>query len=308
MSVESDNIKGKIFNIQHFSVDDGPGIRTTVFLKGCPLTCAWCHNPESQRAEAELIYRANRCHGCGRCVEACENAAHAFRGGVHYLNRESCVVCGKCVDVCPFDALETVGKETNVAEVLSELLRDDVFYGSSGGGITLSGGEPTAQLKFIVTLLETCKNKNLHTAIETCGYCSKKALRAVAKHTDLFLFDYKLTSNTLHKKYTGVSNRSILENLQELNNLGAHIVLRCPMIPDINMSEEHFAGIARLVCETERIQEVQLLPYHSMGIEKALALDKKFFYKREEFLATDELSKIAEFIQRRVSIPVRVLA
>ncbi len=300
-------VTGRILNIQHFCVDDGPGIRTTVFLKGCPLRCVWCHNPESHLPCDEITFRADRCVCCGACVKACPKGAHTVtEDGKHIFDRALCIKCGNCARVCPVEALETVGMTKTVEEVLSDVLSDRVFYQTSNGGVTVSGGEPTAQPAFTKALLSACKKEGLHTCIETCGWCKTETLLDIAPLVDLFLFDWKVTDDTLHRQYTGVSNALIVKNLAQLCQIGARVILRCPLIPNINLCEEHLGGIADLAHRFGCIEQIDLEPYHPMGISKINALGKVASYTNDAFLATERAEEAKQYLSDRVSIPVTI--
>ncbi len=302
-----EKLYGRILNIQHFCVDDGPGIRTTVFLKGCPLRCTWCHNPETHASNTELMYRHEKCRGCGACVAVCPVQAHSFgKEGEHTIDRTVCVRCGKCASACLYQALEAVGTSQTVEEVMADVLTDRIFYETSGGGITLSGGEPTAQPDFAEALFTAAKNEGLHTAMETCGWCKGETMLRLAPLVDLFLLDWKLTDDALHRQYTGVSNQPIVENLERLNTLGSRVILRCPLIPGINMTEDHYAGIVSLANRFDVIESIDLEPYHPMGIGKSLALGKQAAYENAEFLSDTAAEEARAFLAPRVSIPVRV--
>ncbi len=261
-------IHGNIFDIQKFCINDGPGIRTGVFFKGCPLHCVWCHNPESQKAAPQLMYSAEKCVLCGRCEAACDSFVHAFSEKGHTLDREKCIGCGKCADACPAEALSLAGKSMTADEVLEKVLRDEPFYKTSGGGMTVSGGEPFFQFGFLLELLVKAKEKGLHVCIETSGFTSAEKLSEAAKYTDIFLYDWKLTDPALHRKYTGVGNEGIRENLSLLSELQSPVILRCPIIPGVNDTEEHFRGIAKIAEEQDNITEVNIEPYHPLGIGK----------------------------------------
>lgn len=271
-------IRGSVFNIQRFCVNDGPGIRTTVFFKGCPLRCAWCHNPESQHAAPELLYDVRRCLGCGRCVPVCPEGAHTLTEEGHGFDRTACRSCGACAAVCPGGALEMSGRTVTPDEVLDEVLRDKIFYETSGGGVTFSGGEPLAQPEFLLELLRLSKENGLHTAVETCGWCDAALLNAIAEQTDLFLFDYKLTDPALHEQYTGVSNRRILDNLALLNDRGAKVVLRCPVILGVNDTAAHFTAIGETAEHFAAVDHVELEPYHPLGLNKSRLLGRAAAY------------------------------
>lgn len=262
-------ISGTVFDIQKFSVHDGPGIRTTVFLKGCPLHCLWCHNPESWQAQPELLFSAEKCTGCGACAKECPNGCHSFRNGVHHLNRIRCTGCGACAKSCRTEALELCGRRETAEEVLAEVLRDRPFYENSGGGMTLSGGEPLAQFAFSLELLKQAKANGLHTCLETCGYAPRDHYLALLPFTDLFLFDVKTVDAEKHRSFTGQDNRLILDNLRALDNAGAALHLRCPLIPGMNDSEAELHGIGVLANSLAHVQEIEVEPYHPLGVSKA---------------------------------------
>ena len=275
--------KGKIFNIQRFSTSDGPGIRTVVFFKGCPLACDWCHNPESQSPLPEIFYKKDMCIGCGACVSACKEDCHSFKERIHIFQRENCIYCANCVGVCSSNALKVCGEEKSAEEIIEEVLRDKPFYEESGGGMTLSGGEPLMQFDFALSLLKLAKENRLHTAIETSGFSDRNILE-LTKYTDLWLYDIKLFPEDEHIKCTGVSNKNIFDNLCLLNGNGADIILRCPIIPDINMKDEHFEKIAGLANSLSGVSAIHLEPYHPLGISKAEQLSKTQSYKNDKFL------------------------
>ncbi len=286
---------GKVFNIQRFSTSDGPGIRTTVFLKGCPLLCQWCHNPESQKSGCEILYVDEKCIGCKACGAACENEAHLFSDGNHIFMREKCIGCGGCTSKCNAEALLYTGEEMSADKVLEEVFKDIPFY-QKKGGMTLSGGEPLMQYDFSLELLKGAKGKDIHTAIETSGYFNGK-LDNIAEYTDLWLYDIKIFDEREHIKYTGVSNKLILENLKYLNGLGAEIILRCPIIPGINLSDEHFEKIANLASVLSSVKGVQFLPYHPLGMNKMKNLGREQKYANSEFLGKDTLLPYVEKIK-----------
>lgn len=253
---------GLIFDIRRYAVHDGPGIRTTVFLKGCPLSCWWCHNPESQSAEPQLMFREARCAHCGACAQACPQAAIAWQGGLPVTEAARCTRCGACTRACPAGARELTGQDLNVPQVMALLRRDVAFFDQSGGGVTLSGGEPLDQPEFSAALLRACQAEDIHTALDTCGYAPWEVLDEVRTHTDLFLYDVKLMDDDLHRRYTGVSNRLILENLRRLAGLGHKIILRVPLIPGITDGEDNLRAIAELARSLPNTPRVDLLPYH----------------------------------------------
>jgi pyruvate formate lyase activating enzyme len=256
---------GRIFDIQRFSIHDGPGIRTTVFLKGCPLRCLWCGNPESISPGPSLSYLPERCITCGACVPVCpEKALASDAAGRVRLNRERCTSCGACTPACDPKALEIVGHEVTVAEVLAIVQRDREYYRASGGGMTLSGGEPLFQPDFAEALLRAAKAEGLHCCVETSGYALWGAVRGLVPLVDLWLFDVKETDRHLHEKFIGKPNELILANLRQLHDAGAKIIVRCPMIPQHNARREHLDGIVSLARSLPKIEGVELLPYYDL--------------------------------------------
>lgn len=265
------NSRNIVFDIQKFSVHDGPGIRTTVFLKGCPLHCIWCHNPESWNLKPELLYDPAKCVKCGKCAEACPAAAHTVLNG-HSFDREKCTACGECCKVCLPEALELCGTSRTVEEIMAEVLKDLPFYRNSGGGVTFSGGEPMFQFEFLKALLEASKQHKLHTALETCGFAPRARYAEILSLTDLFLFDIKTVAPEKHRRLTGQDNRPILENLRFLDRSGANLHLRCPLVPGVNDSDAELAGIGALVESLTRVKLIEVEPYHPLGISKARRL------------------------------------
>lgn len=253
-----------IFNIQKFSVNDGPGIRTTVFFKGCPLSCAWCHNPESIHPRPQLLYYSSKCIGCGRCITACKQNAVTADGHKITINRSACIRCGACTEACPTDALQMAGKEVPLDEILKEIDKDVVFYQQSGGGVTFSGGEPMAQIDALEALLQASKARGLHTAVDTSGHAPWPDFERILKWTDVFLFDVKHLDEDAHEAYTGVSNKVILENLRRLSERGASIGLRVPVIPGINDSDTYMDQLGKCLSSLNS-HTVYLLPYHGIA-------------------------------------------
>lgn len=297
--------KGTIFNIQKFSINDGPGIRTTVFMKGCPLNCLWCHNPESKSSKPQIFFDTNKCTGCGRCISACESALHIIEDGVHTFRRNDCLACGKCADKCLNDALELSGYTKSVDEVIKEVLKDKIFYENSNGGMTVSGGEPMYQFEFTYELLKAAKNEGLHICMETCGFAKEENYRKIAELVDIFLFDYKLTSPELHKKYTGVSNELILNNLKMLDEMGCKIILRCPIIPTVNDTEEHFCGIAETANSLKNILEINIEPYHPLGNGKNAMLGNDYALKDLTFPGDETVAEWIKTISDKTSVTVK---
>lgn len=271
-----------IFNIQHFSLHDGPGIRTVLFFKGCPLDCAWCHNPEGKSPKRTLSFLKERCAFCRGCEAVCPKGVHAFKSGGHMLFRENCICCVKCVDACNYGALEMFGKEYTVDEILRDVEKDKAYYGSDGG-ITISGGEPFMQFEALIALLKALKENRYHICIETSGYTDSERMLEAAKYTDLFLYDYKESDIERHIKYTGVSQDKILNNLYALDDVGASVVLRCPIIPSVNDYNEHFEKIAQIANRHTSIQSIELMPYHPLGVSKSINIGKDCVYKNNNF-------------------------
>jgi len=267
----TDSLKARIFDIQRLSLHDGPGIRTNMFFKGCPLSCRWCHNPEAQDPHTVLSYKANLCRGCRLC-SVCPQGVHRFttdsRNPVHEVRFEDCIGCGECLKVCCYDALELVGSDYSVEELFQEIQSDLPYYPiGDGGGITFTGGEPMMQYRFISEFAE--RVSPIHLCMETSGYASKEAFLEILPKIDLFLFDYKMTDPEKHSEYCGADNALILENLELLHEEHADIILRLPIIPAVNDHDEHFQGIADVLNRFPRILHAELLPYHSMGESKA---------------------------------------
>jgi pyruvate formate lyase activating enzyme len=259
---------GIVFDIRRYSVHDGPGIRTTVFLKGCPLRCAWCHNPESQSPEPEIIMRTSRCLRCGACAEACPEGAVTLDGDGPVTDPARCERCGLCVDACFSGARELAGRELPVEEVMAIVERDRPFYDESGGGVTFSGGEPLLQAGFLFELLRSCRETAIPTALDTCGYAPWAVLDGIRGYVDLFLYDLKTTDDAQHQALTGVSNHLILQNLHALSLHGHAIVLRVPLIPGINDGDDDIRRTGALAAGLPSPVRVELLPYHRIGVEK----------------------------------------
>lgn len=282
-------LTGKIFDIQGFSVQDGPGIRTTVFLKGCPLRCPWCHSPESQGFPTELNWMSIRCLGidaCGECLGVCPHDA-ITRGPVQKtvtgedivypdVDKSKCDECGACAEACIADALYMCGADQTVDEVMHRLLRDKPFFDESGGGVTVSGGECLCQPEFTLELLKRCKENDMHTAVDTSGFVKWESIERVLPYTDLFLYDLKCMDSALHKQVVGVSNELILENVGKIAGAGGRFWIRIPVIPLLNDSEEHFEKYGAFLSKIkDSVDIVQLLPYHKMGVSKHGRLLKK---------------------------------
>lgn len=266
---------GLIFDVQRFALNDGPGIRTTVFLKGCPLNCQWCHNPESQSFAEQLSFNFSKCTNCLSCVEACPYGAHYVNNGVHKMNHDICKTCGKCVDSCLYNALKIFGKNADADSLMVEIKKDFQYYKASGGGLTISGGEPMSQFTFTKALLMAAKEKGIHTCLDTCGYAPTEYYEEILHYVDIFLFDYKATDDNKHKELTGVSNALILKNLNYLYSKGASIILRCPLIQGINDDIEHMRELANMYQRYPKLLKIDIMPYHNIGNDKYCQIGKK---------------------------------
>jgi pyruvate formate lyase activating enzyme len=258
---------GLIFNIQKYSIHDGPGIRTTVFFKGCPLTCPWCHNPESRGRQPFVYYDRDRCLGCEACVRACPEDALSRNGSGIVTDAARCKTHAACADACPAEARRLVGRRVTVDELLGEIERDRTFYEQSGGGVTFSGGEPLLQWKFLVDVLAACGKRGMHRAVDTTGYCEPEVLDRVAAETDLFLYDIKLMDPAQHRQLTGVPLEPILDNLSRLLARGAKVRIRVPLVPGVT-SDESIARTAALLASLPEVDGVNLLPYHRPAKDK----------------------------------------
>ncbi len=298
---KSDEKRGIVFDIQRYGIHDGPGIRTLVFMKGCPLRCLWCDNPESQQQLPEIAEFENKCMRCGECFKACP--VGALNKDWH-IKRDVCNNCGKCAQVCPTGARSIIGKEVILNELMEEIKKDTVFYDNSGGGVTLTGGEPTAQIGFALELLETCHKNHIHTAIETCGYVEWAELEVLLPHTDLILFDLKQMNPIKHQNLTGVANDKILKNIEKLSRGRHTMIIRIPLIPGYNDDEENIHATARFLKNLPYAPDVEFLPYHELGIDKYRALARKYSLNSIRPLAREEMEKIG-LVFESYGIPVR---
>lgn len=263
-------MKGRIFEIKRFAVHDGDGIRTTVFFKGCPLRCVWCHNPEGLVEKPQLAYYEHKCIGCGACASVCPAGAHSMLSGFHAFDREKCTFCGNCVSACLGNALTFYGKPVTVTELMPKLLEDKEFYETSGGGVTLSGGECLLQADFCAELLKELKREDIHTAVDTCGFIPRESINKVMPYTDVFLYDVKAFDEDVHVTCTGQSGKLILENLQYIDSCGKQIEIRIPYVPQYN--HEQMQKIASYIGTLRHVTKVRILPYHNYAGSKYTSL------------------------------------
>lgn len=291
-------VKGTIFNIMRYSVEDGPNVRTTVFLKGCPLRCRWCHNPESRSGRKELVFRAERCIACGECVKACpQEAIVEADGGLRTLT-ERCDLCGKCIEVCCSEARYIIGREVTVDEVMPEIRKDIPFYEESGGGVTFSGGEPLMQPEFLEELLKACKAEEIHTAVDTCGAADFEIFKLIAPFVDLYLYDLKLLDDVRHERETGISNTRILGNLSKLCETDAKVTIRIPIIPDINDDDGNISALGSYISTLASVPDIQILPFHEAGMEKFRLLEIECDMPPIKPPSREQLEKIADKLRR----------
>ena len=292
------NDAGIIFNIQRFSIYDGPGIRTTVFFKGCPLNCLWCSNPEGINSKPEILVNDGRCIHCGKCKEVCpERAVISLEGNKKdRIDFDKCTECMACVSACPTRTLDCVGKYASIDEIIEELRRDNLFYRNSGGGITLSGGEPLLQAQFVGDLLSKCKESGFHTTLDTTGFASWEILRPILKHVDLVLFDIKHLDDGLHRQGTGVSNRVILSNFERTAQ-SVRTWLRYPILPGFNDAPDHVKEVADLAFKVD-IEKVSLLPYHEWGKHKYVKLGREYSFASHA-VSSDQLFEIKQIFESK---------
>jgi len=291
------NCTGIIFDIKRYAIHDGPGIRTTVFFKGCPLVCKWCHNPESWSARPEPGLRIARCIRCGRCAEVCPNNAVTLTDDGLVIDSTKCRVCGDCVKSCPSGAREIIGKEVTVEQVLEEVKKDMVFYDQSGGGATFSGGEPLMQPDFLYELTRCCRSSQIHTAVDTTCHADREVIKRISENTDLFLCDIKHMDDVAHKQFTGVSNKLILANLKWLASTGKTIIIRLAVIPGFNDEASNIEKTAEFVASLKNIERIDLLPYNRGGLEKADRLMVDYPIMKANQPSDEQIASIASRIE-----------
>ena len=311
-------LTGMIFDIKKYSINDGPGIRTTVFLKGCPLDCWWCHNPESKSLRPELMYRANRCTLCAECVPTCplnaiEIHPHTWplslrergspqhggggEGAFATTDRTKCDNCGLCAEVCYNGARELLGREMTVAQVMKDIERDVPFFDQSKGGVTFSGGEPLMQRRFLAEILRACREHDIHTVLDTSGYATWEALDSIRGDVNLFLYDLKMMDNERHLQYTGVSNELILDNLRRLNEAGADCLVRIPLIPGVNDDEENLRQSGKFLSALNRLPDVELMGYHEIARGKYAALGMEYRLAETKTPSAESMQHAARMLE-----------
>ena len=303
--------KAFIFNKQKYNMYDGPGVRTLVFFKGCPLRCKWCSNPEGLERKYQIMFKPTTCVSCGSCVPVCPQKIHSISSsGEHIIDRSiDCIGCGQCVEACIPDALKIAGEQVPISELLEYVEQDRAFYDQSGGGVTLGGGEVTSQPEAAINLLQACKQEGLHTAIETCGYTKKETILRFAEYVDLFLFDLKHIDPDRHFELTGVRNEMILENLEELIMKRNHVKVRMPMLKGINDSEAEIRGVIEFLKpfrEFKNFEGIDLLPYHKLGVNKYVQLGMDYPIEGDPNLDDADLDRIEGWI-REYDFPVSVI-
>jgi pyruvate formate lyase activating enzyme len=294
-------MKGMIFDLKHYAVHDGPGIRVNVFFKGCPLHCLWCHNPEGISKKPELMLMPNRCARCGDCLRACNYGTLSQKSdGEVAADRSRCTLCGDCVKACQREAIEIVGREVSVEEILVEIEKDRIFFDQSGGGVTLTGGEPLFQPELAEALIDSLHRRGLQVALDTSGYASEETFLQLARKSDLVLFDLKVMDNTKHREYTGVTNELILKNLKAIDDSsGPPIWVRFPLIPGVNDDQKNLKQMADLLIELKSVKMINVLPYHKGGVEKFHRLGRDSEFKVYEPPSQERVDSVINFFRAK---------
>lgn len=304
---------GIIFNIQKYSIYDGPGVRTLIFFKGCPLECKWCANPEGISPKTQVLFSKSRCTTCEKCIPVCRESIFDLnenRNEITINRYIPCTGCSACVEVCPEDALRIAGQEKTISEIVDIVLQDQIFYFNSGGGVTIGGGEPTRQPKFLSAILRECHSLGIHTAIETCGYTNWNVYESILDYTNLFLFDLKSMQSSVHKELTGVPNEKIHSNLENLFRNHANIIIRMPLIPEHNDSFENLEATMNFIKKASslggKLSGVEILPYHKLGVNKYHQIEKPYQLKEELRFTAERLKEIEDFVSK-FNLPIRIV-
>jgi pyruvate formate lyase activating enzyme len=298
------NINGLIFDIKRFAVHDGPGIRTTIFLKGCPLSCWWCHNPEGLSNSQEIIYYDYKCMNCDKCINICQQNALEEKNNKIVRNHKICASCGNCVEICPTASQQIIGQKISAENTIKEIEKDRIFFETSNGGVTFSGGEPLMQHEFLKETLKLCKKRSIHTALDTSGFCHSDVFNTLIKFNDLFLYDLKIIDDQQHKKYTGVSNKKIIKNLDILQKKEIDIIIRFTIIKGITDTKENLTDIINLVSSFEKIKGIDLLPFHNVN-EKYQRIGKQYKLKDIKPPSSNDIKRIKkQFEQKDLNVRI----